>query len=159
MFKKFQIGEEIKRIESEWSDFYGNQFSIRSDGDNRKAGNFAEIIFQKMYPHALRISDVDQNADFLLRKKRIDVKTKVRSVDPQDFFDASVEKRQKLFDVDFYCFFSFNSKTEVMSYCGWISKAEFFDRAAVVKQGDLDKTNNWKASVDCFNLRYDCLNR
>ena len=159
MFRKFHIDSEIRKREKEWSEFDGNEFSIRKDGDNRTAGNFAEMVFQKLYPHALRISDVDKNADFVLRKKRIDVKTKVRTVPAALDFEASVEARQRFYDCDFYCFFSYDRIASVLEYCGWISKNEFFSKARLISRGDSEGSNNWIASVDCYQLPYSSLNR
>jgi hypothetical protein len=157
VFRTYPITDEIREKEKDWSGFTGNQFSIRTDGGNRVAGNYAEIVFQKMYPHALRISDVDQNADFVLRGKRIDVKTKVRTVPAQPHYEASVELRQADFDVDFYCFFSFNRIAQIMEYCGWISKQELHKVANKVKQGQVDKRNEWTQSVASFQITYDKL--
>lgn len=151
--KSIQITSELITAAKNWSAFNGNSFSIRGDGGNRLVGNIAEVVFQSMYPNAKRISDIDKNADFILKGKRIDVKCKDRSVDCRPFYEVSIEARQLSFDVDWYAFFSFNKVTSVLQFLGWISKDDFISKSKQLKKGDIDPSNGWVVNVDCNNLK------
>ena len=159
MFKKFPIIKEVKDMAKEWSDFIGNKHSIKSDGRNLEAGNYAEVIFWRMYPSARRISDIDRQADFVLSGKRIDVKAKDRMGPATGQYEASIEDRQRDYNCDFYAFFSYNRPALIMEFCGWISKKEYFKKAIKVLRGTVDRNNSWKCSVDCWNLHYRFLHR
>lgn len=151
--KEIKITNDHRLALSKWSDFSGNDFSIRLDGGNRSVGNLAEIVFKFMYPNAKRISHIDNNADFILKGKRIDVKCKDRSVDCKPFYEVSIETRQLKFDVDWYAFFSYNNKRDVMQFLGWISKEDYLLKSTPLIKGQVDKSNGWVVNVDCHNLK------
>ena len=151
--KSIKVTDNIMSVANEWSTFKGNRFSIRSDGGNRLVGDIAEVVFQSLYPNAKRISNIDTNADFLLKDKRIDVKCKDRTVDCKPFYEVSIETRQLEFNVDWYAFFSFNKKTCVIQFLGWISKDDYISKSRPLKKGDVDYSNGWVVNVDCNNLK------
>ena len=159
MFRKFPILKEVKEMAKEWSDFMRNKHSIKTDGRSLEAGNYAEVIFWRMYPDARRISDIDRQADFVLDGKRIDVKAANRNGPVTGEYECNIEHRQKDFDCDFYAFFSFNRTAAVMEYCGWISKAEFFAKAKLIRKGWQRPENKWICSADCWLLPYRFLHR
>ena len=159
MFRSFAITSEVKEMADEWSEFIGNKHSIRKDGGNRKIGDYAEVIFWRMYPDARRISDKDRNADFVLKNKRIDVKAADRNGPINGEYECNIEHRQKDFEVDFYAFFSFNKKAGLMEFGGWISKQEFFDKARLIRKGWKRPDNGWVCSADCWTLAYKFLHR
>ena len=151
--KSIKITDDILSKAKQWSTFSGNNFSIRKDGGNRLVGDIAEVVFQLMYPSAKRISDTDRNADFLIKGKRVDVKCKDRSVDCKPNYEVSIETRQLDFDVDWYAFFSFNNKTSVIQFLGWVSKEDYLTKSKPLKKESVDPTNGWTVNVDCNNLQ------
>ena len=153
MFERTEIGDEILKQAEEWSTFSGNQFSIRNDSNKMITSNIAEIVFSQKYPEAIRISDTDRNADFLLKGKRVDVKCKERNVFCKKSFDVSVEARQKYYDVDWYVFYSYNIKSSELEFLGWMDKEGYYKKANLYKKGDCMDFNNWVVSVDCYNLK------
>lgn len=159
MFSKTVIDEATLKLAKEWSDFKGNQFSIRSDANKMIVSNLAEIIFERTYPNAVRISDKDFNADFIMNGKRVDVKCKERTVYCKDYYEVSVEARQMEYDTDWYMFYSFNSRDNVMEFLGGIEKDDYKCRSTLYKKGDRDPSNGWVVSVDCYNLKISELSR
>lgn len=159
MEQKVKIDESTLELAKNWSDFKGNQFSIRNDGTKMIISNLAEIIFSRTYPNAIRISDSDYNADFVLKGRRVDVKVKERSVFCNPNFEVSVEARQIDYNTDWYMFYSYNSREQVMEFLGGMRKDEYVKKATLYRKGDIDPSNNWKVSVDCYNLKISQLNR
>jgi len=153
------IDDETLELAKNWSDFKGNKFSIRNDDTKMIVSNLAEIVFSRTYPNAIRISNTDRNADFIMNGKRVDVKCKERSVFCEDYYDVSVEARQIEYNADWYMFYSYNSKQKVMEFLGGIEKEDFIKIATLYKKGDIDPSNNWKVSVDCYNLKISKLSR
>tara|TARA_R110000868_G_scaffold202172_2_gene449696 strand:- start:1526 stop:2005 length:480 start_codon:yes stop_codon:yes gene_type:complete len=159
MFTKTIIDEETIELAKNWSDFQGNQFSIRTDGTKMIASNLAEIVFSRTYPEAIRISNTDYNADFIMKDQRVDVKCKERTVFCKEYYEVSVEARQIEYNADWYMFYSYNSKEKVMEFLGGIEKADYIKWAVLYRRGDIDPSNKWVVSVDCYNLKISELSR
>lgn len=153
MFEQTPIDQNTLNEADSWSTFKGNRFSIRRDANKMTAPNLAEIIFSRTYPEAVRISDTDRHADFIHEGKRVDVKCKDRSVFCKDFYEVSVEARQIEYEADEYYFYSYNNRAKVMEYLGKISKEDYIKKAVLYQKGDIDPSNGWRVSVDCYNLK------
>jgi hypothetical protein len=152
MTTQIPITEDDKKLAKEWSDFSYNFKSIRKDSEKNIVANLGEMIFQRQHPGAKRISDSDRFADFEMGSQRIDVKTKERTVFVKDDYEVSVAAYQKDFNVDYYVFYSYNNQASVMEYLGWMKKDEYYEKAKLMKKGDIDKRNNWRISIDCYNV-------
>jgi hypothetical protein len=148
-----QVSDDMMELAKVWSDFKGNKHTIRNDHTKWLASNLAEIAFAKKYPDAIRISDTDYNADFILKNKRIDVKTKETIYKIKPDFQVAIEARQIDYRVDWYAFYSYNPKLEQIFFLGWKSKQDYIEESYLVKKGELDKLNNWIALKDCYNLK------
>jgi hypothetical protein len=153
--KRIKITDDMLKQANNWNKFSGNRHTIREDGRvSSIVGNLGEICFQKMFPQAERISDFNFEADFWLKGKHIDVKTKDRNCYVEAHYEASVEARQKDFDCDWYAFYSYNKPEQTMEFCGWYPKEQYFEDARRASTGDVDFNNYWKTSVDCYQMQY-----
>jgi len=148
-----QVTDEMIELAKVWSDFKGNRHTIRNDQTKWMASNLAEIAFAKKYPDAIRISDTDYNADFILKNQRIDVKTKQTNFRIKPNFQVAIEARQINYNVDWYAFYSYNAKQNEILFLGWKSKKDYLNESYFVKKGELDTLNNWTSSKDCYNLQ------
>jgi len=132
--------------------------SIRKGG-----GNFAGYIGQMYVAKYLGIKEVDTyNHDLEYKDMTLEVKSKQRTVDPDLSYDASIAKTSMHQNPDVYIFTSVKipkntDDVESISICGWMSKKEYFDQATFYKKGDIDPSNGWKVSLDCYNLPYSKL--
>ena len=138
----------------------------------RGGGNAAGYLGEEAvasYINAAIIScndgDDKYNYDIWKNDKRIEVKTKRRTVPPQDFFDVSVAKTSTHQRPDLYIFVSIefeNYKREggIKVYRGikniWIlgqaEPEDYFARAKVWQAGDVDPSNGFVTHVDMYNL-------
>ena len=105
------------------------------------------------------------NYDIWKDGRKIEIKTKRRTVAPQEFFDVSVAKTSKHQTPDLYIFASIEfenvtyEKTKRV-YRGikniWIvgqaTPEDYFAKAKVWKAGDIDASNGFKTHVDMYNL-------
>lgn len=153
----WRITDTILKEAEKWSDFYSNALSINQDPESKLAGTLGEIIFQRLYPQAERISKEDREADFILEEARIDVKCKKRNFKPLPHYEVSILDYQKDFDVDFYYFFSYDAKEGILYQLGYISKDDFFKIARFMKKGDIDPSNNYEVKKDCWNIKINQL--
>ena len=105
------------------------------------------------------------NHDLLLNGKRIEVKTKRRTVPPRDNYDVSVAKTSTHQKPDLYVFVSLQfGKTEgegrektysdlrQIWLVGQKTPDEYFKEAKLWKQGDVDTDNGFSTHVDMYNL-------
>ena len=97
--------------------------------------------------------------------RRIEIKTKRRTVDPLDYYDVSVAKTSIHQRPDLYIFVSINFENMMMEngkrvYRGikniWIvgqaEPEDYFARAKIWKAGEIDNRNGFKTHVDMYNL-------
>ena len=105
------------------------------------------------------------NYDIWKDDRKIEVKTKRRTVVPQGFFDVSVAKTSRHQTPDLYIFVSI--EFENMTYektkrvyrgikniwiVGQAEPEDYFARAKIWNAGDIDKSNGFKTHVDMYNL-------
>tara|TARA_R110002020_G_scaffold212028_7_gene418446 strand:- start:4867 stop:5460 length:594 start_codon:yes stop_codon:yes gene_type:complete len=105
------------------------------------------------------------NYDLLLPDgRRIEVKTKRRTVKPRPNYDVSVAHSSKHQRPDLYVFVSLEferaDKSHPKKYyglqnawlCGYMDANEFWERAILWKSGQIDPTNAFKTHVDMYNM-------
>lgn len=118
-------------------------FGQRGYGDGNKKEQLTGIIGQTVF--ADLINDVrpngetgfDEGKDFIINNKRVDIKTMTRSVPMRSFFVHNFVGYQKEYQVDYYVFASFNTKANILTICGYVSKNEFFEKADYFPKGSL----------------------
>ena len=110
--------------------------------------------------------DDKYNYDIIAKDgRRIEIKTKRRTVDPLDYYDVSVAKTSIHQRPDLYIFVSINFENMMMEngkrvYRGikniWIvgqaEPEDYFARAKIWKAGEIDNNNGFKTHVDMYNL-------
>ena len=105
------------------------------------------------------------NYDLVLSDgRRMEVKTKRRTVRPKPFFDVSVAKTSEHQRPDLYAFVSLEferaTKTHPKKYyglrnawlCGYMPAKDFWEGAEFWKSGQIDTSNNFKTHVDMYNM-------
>lgn len=148
------LPSELAKAKAEAASLGRLSGSLRRGGGNL-VGILAEIVSIRAFPGAFRLSCLKY--DLICRGVRIDVKAKERSVRPLPGFVAAVPLYQSDSDCDAYLFASVRTKNghpEEVSFCGWIPKREFWDRATVMKRGDVHPENQWVCSMDCGAMTY-----
>jgi hypothetical protein len=123
MIIQYPVTPELHNLALNWSSFSGNASSITNSKESKYAGNLAEVMFQLLYPEAIRISQTDYEADFILNALRIDIKCKLRSVPCQLDYEVSIEERILSSNTDYYVFFSYYPST--LELLGGLSKTEY----------------------------------
>ena len=132
--------------------------SIRQ-GQGNVAGILGELAFLKAYPEAVRIDSYD--FDILLNGKRVEIKTKDRTVQPKPHHECSVSNYNATQKTDFYFFVSlYRTEAGYQSayLLGYLSPDEFFARARHLRAGEIDPSNGYTVRADCYNVRIDELN-
>jgi hypothetical protein len=127
-------------------------------------GNFAGYLGEEIVANYIQAEIISNNEgeekynhDLIKGKKKIEVKSKRRTVPPRDYYDASVAETSAHQKPDIYIFTSiqFEGNKPVRAWvCGQKDAKEYFEQARFYAKGDIDPSNGWKVSTDCHNLPY-----
>jgi hypothetical protein len=101
--------------------------------------------------------------------RRMEVKTKRRTVSPRPHYDVSVARTSKHQRPDLYGFISLEFERATgkhpkkyyglknMWLCGYMPAEEYWERATLWKSGQIDPTNAFKTHVDMYNMTISAL--
>lgn len=162
-FDQSMIDEAVKKAEE-----LGSINNSITSGRGNLAGYLAEIALTK-YLGCKNIScDKGRDKydyDLIKDGRKIDVKTKRRTVDPKPFFEVSIAGTSKHQKTDTYAFISITFKekrgmgskaqyygVESIWLCGFMSKEDYFDKAIFWKKGAVDPSNGFKVHADMYNM-------
>jgi len=162
-FDQSMIDEAVKKAEE-----LGSINNSITSGRGNLAGYLAEIALTK-YLGCKNIScDKGRDKydyDLIKDGRKIDVKTKRRTVDPKPFFEVSIAGTSKHQKTDTYAFISITFKekrgmgskaqyygVESIWLCGFMSKEDYFDKAIFWKKGVVDPSNGFKVHADMYNM-------
>ena len=133
--------------------------SIRKGG-----GNIVGYLGEEIVAHYMKADIISNdkgtekyNYDLVKDGKKIEVKSKERSVPPKDFYDASVAETSRHQKTDIYVFTSIkceSGKPVKAWICGQKDAKEYFEQASFYAKGDIDPSNGWKVSTACHNVPY-----
>ena len=90
--------------------------------------------------------------DMLYNDLKIDVKTKRTNYPPKPNYECSIAKTSLHQNCDLYVFVRVLPSFDEGWILGYKRKTEYFKEAKFWKKGEIDPSNNWKVSVDCYNL-------
>lgn len=130
-------------------------------------GAYGELVVMN-YLQALGLEPVLEHKtthDIRVNNLTIDVKTKERAVVPEPHYDCTVpaynHDHQR---PDFFIFVSLlaHQKTGCRRFrkafiLGKIGYNRLTSEARHWRKGEIDPSNNWKATIDCFNIQVDQL--
>jgi len=153
LFRKIEISEQmIKNAKDKANDLGCLNNSIRGG-----KGNFVGFLGEEIVKKYLKIGDGNTyQFDLVYHNKKLEVKSKERSVPPQITYNATVAKFNIKQDCDYYVFTSILKDNSSGWICGIIPKQEFYDKAVFNKK-DEKETNIFSFKSDCYNLTYDKL--
>jgi len=134
------------------------------NGDGNYAGYMGEETVAS-YLGADIVSDHSSSHDLVKDGIRIEVKTKRRTVSPIGTYEVSVAATSAHQKPDLYAFVSLQySRAGIFDErrvyegleCVWLlgykNPEDYFREARLLKPGDVDSDNNFRAAVDMFNL-------
>lgn len=157
-------GEDMKRVDEIYRlEFPDNNLINSKTVYNRKrsriAGILGEIIFQKLFPDALKSKDITYDFDW--DNKKVDVKCKYRTVTPSLEYEASffLYQTKEKFKADWYIFMSTIPSFKSVWICGFITKKDILGHPnmEIWRHGEIDKNNGMRFIEDTVCLKYKYL--
>lgn len=160
------VTEEQKAYASDMVARYN--FGKRGYGDGNKKEQLTGVIGQTVLADLLGLDrpdgagGFDGGFDFVINGRKVDIKTMSRTVPVRDHYVHNFCGYQKNYTVDFYIFASYNTRTGVLSICGFVSKKELLERAKFHNKGDLcyrDDGTSFPAKAPLYEIRQSDLNQ
>lgn len=162
-FNKQMINQAVKKAKQ-----LGEINNSITKGAGNVAGYLSEIALCK-HLGCKNVScdpgDYKYDFDLLKNDKKIEVKTKRRTVDPQPHYEVSIAESSKHQQTDFYAFMSitfskkFGFGKDVKYYCptslwlcGFMQSDKYFSYARYLKKGQVDGSNGFTVKANMFNL-------
>lgn len=119
---------------------------------NLLVGFIGEEIFQWAYPDAIRTNTYDH--DFLLKGKRIDVKTKIFNRPPKPHFETTFHLR-KIPENDYFVLCSVDEKMKTGYLIGFIDNSRFFNISKRNLKGDLRPNDGKPYYADGYSIKIE----
>lgn len=142
---QLEIPRELKVLC--WNFVKQHNMGTRSQFNGSMEKQYAGLIAENMVreynnlPYKFNIG-FDGGYDFILKGKKVDVKTVIRNVDPKPHYANNFVAYQEDFDCDQLYFTSINKKTSTLWLCGTISKAKFMRKASFYYKGETRKRDD-----------------
>ena len=124
-------------------------------GQGNIHGFLGEIIVSKFLD--IEISNT-YDYDMIFNNIKIDVKTKRVTTPPRDYYECSVANLNTKQRCDIDVFTRILKDMTQGWILGYINKEDYFKKSTFMKKGEVDPSNNWKVSTDCYNLPINKLN-
>lgn len=145
--------EYVKKSQLEYANklVHMYNFGNRGRGDGNTKEQLVGILGQTVLADLLNLerpqgSGFDGGVDFIINNKRIDVKTMTRTTDMRDYYVHNFIGYQEKYEVDYYIFASYNRLNAKITFCGYVDKEAFFERASFYKKG----ARRYRSDGSCF---------
>jgi len=131
-----------------------------TQGAGNRAGFLAELALAS-YLGATRADE--RGFDLIYKNKKIEVKTKRRTVPPLLSYEGSVALLSEHQHPDYYAFLSLTfgrkmanvySQLDSVWFCGIIRYEDFLEKSILYKKGQVDESNGFIVLTDMRNIKY-----
>ena len=147
---------EFDSIVSQEAEELGDLNGSIESGDGNYAGLFGELVFSEVFD-AQRRNTYDY--DVIFDGKKVDVKTKRRSVPPKPYYECSIADFNTEQSCDIYYFVSIEEGYDKVWLLGYKDTDEYYEQASFHEEGEVDPDNNFVFKADCWNLPISELDR
>lgn len=150
--EQLKFDAEMIKDAVEWAAKLGSLNNSITGGDGNFAGRLGELALAKHL--GIEVQD-DYSYDLVKDGKTIEVKTKRRTVDPQEHYDVSVAETSRHQHPDVYAFISItldDRKVKRVWLCGYMDCDQYFATAKKMKKGQRDNSNGFKTHADMYNM-------
>ncbi len=140
---------EVAEREDPGHAYNGNSFL---KGAGNKIGILGELVFQSLFPEAVRRST--RSYDFVLGDITVDVKTKgtTQTTPPRQSYESSVCIYSLHQDCSAYAFVRVNVEAGLAWVLGWTPRETLPFKSRYVEKGSVDPSNGFVAKQACLSL-------
>ena len=120
-------------------------------GQGRMTGFLGEVAFELLYPDSEYVGDSCFTHDYVMRRRKIDVKSKTCTGKPLPHYTASVNTKDKKLNATTYFFVRVRKDLTRVWLLGWASKQKMENKAIYKKRGEKDEFG-FTYKVDGYHL-------
>jgi|LakMenEpi03Aug12_release.lakeMendotaPanAssembly.Ray.scaffolds.fasta_scaffold75129_5 hypothetical protein len=151
------ITDEMREIANEKAEKLGQLRNSITRGEGNVAGFLGELVVQSVMGGELKSTrDYDIVFD---NDVKADVKTKRCTSAPLEHFDCSISDYNTVQKCNRYIFVRVLKDYKKAWILGWYPKDQYYTDATFIQQGQLDRSNNWRAKCDCWNMPISSLKK
>ena len=157
--EQLKFDETMTNEAMTWALRLGELNNSITGGKGNLAGRLGELALAQHL--GVEVQD-DYSYDLIKDGKTIEVKTKRRTVDPQEHYDVSVAATSRHQRPDTYAFISltFDKKDDRGWYygvkkiwlCGYMDCDQYFSTARKMNKGQRDESNGFQTHADMYNM-------
>ena len=165
LYEEVELTEDCLKRAAKYAEEIRFAKSIRGDGgtESRKpVGAIGETVLID-YLKGKEVEVIDNREgkdatkyDLLVNGKKVEVKTKDRTVAPKSYYECSVPLYNHTHQIpDWFYFISLyreGSKYKKAYILGGITYKELEDEGVVMMDGDVDTRNGWACNESCINI-------
>lgn len=120
-------------------------------GEGNVVGILGEILVSEYFNGVIKNT---YDYDVVINNKKVDVKTKKTTVEPEPHYLASVAAYNTKQQCDAYYFVRIDLVKKKGYLLGGLTKKKFFSKAIFYKLGEVDPTSpfGWTFTADCYNV-------
>lgn len=127
-------------------------------GKGRITGALGEIAFIKFSGGRESRNREVYNFDVVTDTGLYEIKTKLRSGCPKEYYECSVANFNSSQECDYYVFASTIHNYSKVWLLGYLSKEDFKKKRIFRKKGEYDPDNGQTCTADCWNVKINQLN-
>lgn len=127
-------------------------------GQGRMTGFLGEVAFELLYPNSEYVGDSCFTYDYVMGRRKIDVKSKTCIGKPLPHYTASVNTKDKKLNATTYFFVRVRKDLTRVWLLGWASKQKMETKAEFKKRGEKDEFG-FTYKVDGYHLPIKHLRR
>jgi hypothetical protein len=147
---KIKITPEIMAWASSRAQEMGRLNNSITNGEGNLAGFIGEAIV--LHCKGGKSSNTYDYDLISPKGRKVDVKTKRTTVAPKPHYACTVPLLNTRQKCDIYAFTRVLNSCEVGWFLGWLDKREFFERATILRKGDVVPSNGFICKSDCYDL-------
>jgi len=147
---ELDINKEIIRVAHQMDKHMGQLRNSITKGKGNIYGFLGEILFNSLIKgRQANTYDYD-----LITKKgyTVDVKTKKCTTPPKTHYDCSVASLNTKQRCDVYGFVRVLDDMSKGWVLGYLPKEVYYQKARLLRRGQVDPSNNFKVHTDCYNV-------
>jgi len=144
------IDDNMMKIAKKRAEELGQLRNSITRGEGNLAGILGELAINKVLGGEIKDK---RNFDIVFENGiKIDVKTKRCKSKPEEHYECSVSDYNTSQKCDKYVFVRILNDYSKAWILGCIDKNVYYEKAVFIKQGQIDRSNGWRAKCDCWNL-------
>ena len=163
LYEEIQLTDECLNKALEYSKDRVYKRSMRGEEGTRVGAIGEAVLVDYLRDHSMEVIDKRESTrfDLLVNGKRVEVKTKDRTVAPKPFYECSVPSYNHSHQIpDWFYFISLYREGKVFKKAyllGGMTYQQLSQEGVKMNKGEVDERNGWLCRESCININIEKL--